>query len=92
MLPTTFTLVLTNATHLVSAPAADLIAKAIDERRAYVDVQIDLFGDGSSVRQVRLMTQHVVMLMRNEQASQRDTSLAGLFEGKVRAIAPHRFR
>jgi hypothetical protein len=92
MVSATFTLVLTNATHLVNAPAADRIAKAIDERSAYVDVQVDLFGDGSCVRQVRLMTQHVVMLMRNEQGTQRDTSLEGLFEGKVRAIAPHRFR
>jgi hypothetical protein len=92
MAPATFTLVLTNATHLVSSSTADSIVEAIDAQKAYVDVQVDLFGDGSCVRRVRLMTQHVIMLMQNASEQQRDDEMHAVDDGKLRFIAPHRFR
>jgi hypothetical protein len=79
----TYTVVLSNATHLVSAENAEHIVSAIDDGERYVDVEIDLYGDTTSIRKVRLITAHVIMLMENDASTNRDAEIAGIMSGKI---------
>jgi len=84
-----YTLVLSNATHAISADDANLILAAVESGQRTVEVQLDLFGDGTSLRTVRLMTRHVVMLFHNADSGAPDNELFAFAKGKVTRLRRH---
>jgi hypothetical protein len=81
-----YSLILSRGTHAISEEQAGRITEAISERRPWVDVELDYFGDGLSLRMARIMTQHVIMLVENTEATVLNGEHSATPGGKIRAI------
>jgi len=59
-----YTVFLTKGTYVVSEPDAERIRAAVALREPFVEVGVDLRGDGAAAHRAEIATAHVVTLVR----------------------------
>lgn len=70
-----FTVVLTKGRYVVRESDAHEILTAIERKAAHVLVRADMLGDGVTFSPVRIVVQHVIAVVANEQPDARRMSI-----------------
>jgi len=82
-----YTLILSRGEHGISEKDADRLSMAIEQHQPYIDLDLDYFGDGSSMRAARIITAQVIMIIENvKETPTVRNELTALLSGKVSRI------
>jgi len=65
MSSTTYTIVLTKGTHLISQTSAEIVLRALQENQRTVEIELDPFGGVAADRRTVVAIRHVIALTEN---------------------------